>query len=125
MKKYLPHAVTAIIAVLASSAIAYGLVKHYTPRLVKVDLVGLFDEQKAQLEKQIKPGMSQDEQNKLFQRAASEVGRVDAAISQLVSECNCAVMNAAAIARLPEGSDAGIPDRTARVRAILATPVSQ
>jgi hypothetical protein len=112
------------IAVLLSVALSVGAciywTKHHTPRFVKVDLLTLFEEQKADLEKAIKPGMTKDEQDKLFEAATAQMTRMDAALAQLTAECDCAILNAAAIAKLPEGSDAGVPDMTGRVRALLA-----
>jgi hypothetical protein len=120
MKKLLDIAVTAVLAAVLAVGASLYWTRHHVPRFVKVDLLALFDEQKADLEKAIKPGMTKEEQGKLFEAATTQIARMDTALTQLAAECDCAILNAAAIAKLPEGSDAGVPDMTARVRALLA-----
>lgn len=81
----------------------------------------LFDEQKKALAERIKPGMSDQEQKALFQSATDYANRVEGALATLAKECGCAVVNSAAILRLPEGGGtAGIPDMTGRVRELAA-----
>lgn len=121
MKPITQFMITVAVAVSLSCAISFLWFRaNPQPRLVQVDLVALFDEQKAELEKSIKPGMSKEEQGQLLSAAAAQANRIDAALARLVAECDCAVMNAAAIAKLPSKSNAGIRDETHRVRAILA-----
>lgn len=121
MKAITQFILTVVIAVVVTCAIGFlWLRAKPAPRVVQVDLISLFDEQKAALEKSIKPGMSKEEQSQLLAAAAAQANRIDAALTRLVNECDCAVMNSAAIAKLPSRSDAGIRDATGRVRAILA-----
>jgi hypothetical protein len=118
--KLLETAVPALLAIALSMGASLYWTKHHVPRFVRVDLITLFEEQKADLEKAIKPGMTKEEQGKLFESATAQMARMDTALAQLTAECDCAILNAAAIAKLPEGADAGVPDMTARVRALLA-----
>lgn len=121
MKPITQSILTVAVAVSLSFAITFFWGRaNPSPRIVQVDLVSLFDEQKAALEKNIRPGMSKEEQSQLLAAAAAQANRIDAALARLVAECDCAVMNAAAIAKLPSKSNAGIRDETNRVRAILA-----
>lgn len=121
MKPISQAVLTVVASVGISCAIGFAWVKaRPAPSFVKVDIASLFDEQKAALEKNIKPGMSKEEQAKLLESATRQAALIDEALTRLVNECNCAIMNSAAIAKYPSGSDAGIPDQTNRVRAYLA-----
>lgn len=87
----------------------------------------LFEEQKKALGDRIKPGMSEPEQKALLQSATDYAGQVEAALSALSRECGCAVVNSAAILRLPDGNESGIVDATWRIRQLLGretTPAS-
>lgn len=88
--------------------------------MVRVDMGSLFEEQKKALADRIKPGMSEQEQKVLFQSATDYASRVEAALTMLAKECGCAVVNSAALLRLPEAGVPGIPDMTARVRELVA-----
>lgn len=89
--------------------------------MVRVDVGSLFDEQKKILAARIKPGMSEEEQKALLMSAADYANQVNRALDVVAKECGCAVINAAAIVRLPEtGSTSGIPDMTGRVRELLS-----
>ncbi|QLQ25094.1 MAG: hypothetical protein HZT41_09670 [Dechloromonas sp.] len=68
----------------------------------------------------IKPGMSEQEQKALFQTATDYASRVEAALTTLAKECSCAVVNSAALLRLPEAGAPGIPDGTARLKELVA-----
>lgn len=118
--KLLDIAIAVFLAVMLSFGATLYWTKSHVPRFVKVDLFTLFEEQKSELEKAIKPGMTKDEQSELLGAATAQMTRMDAALAQLTAECDCAILNAAAIAKLPEGSDAGVPDMTDRVRLLLA-----
>ncbi len=87
--------------------------------MARVDMGSLFDEQKQALADQIKPGMSEQEQKALFMSATAYASRVEEALTILAKECGCAVLNSAAILRLPESHFTGIPDMTARVRELV------
>jgi hypothetical protein len=89
--------------------------------MVRVDVGSLFDEQKKSLVAKIKPGMSEEEQKALLMSAADYANQVNGALDVLAKECGCAVINTAAIVRLPEkGNTSGIPDMTGRVKELLS-----
>jgi hypothetical protein len=109
------------VSVLFSSSIGYVWLRaNPSPRLVRVDVGSLFEEQKKALAAKLKPGMSEDEQKGIFLAAADYGKQVDEALSTIANECRCAVLNTAALVRMPETIDTGIPDATDRVRQILA-----
>jgi hypothetical protein len=98
------------------------LYTHPAPRIVRVDMGEMFDEQKKRLAEKITPGMSEQEQKALFQSAGEYASKVEAALSTLSKECGCVVMNSAAILRLPEANASGIPDMTHRLRDLVGQP---
>ena len=110
-----------LISVFVSCAIGFTWLRsHPVPRMVRVDVGGLYDEQKKTLSARLKPGMTADEQKALF-LAASDYGKqVDKALSTVANECQCAVLNSAALIRLPESAESGIADATNSVRQLLA-----
>ncbi len=93
---------------------------HPTPRIAKVNLGSLYEDQKKILVAKLKPGMTDAEQQAVFQSATDYGRRVDDVLVGAAQDCRCAILNSAAIVQLPAGSDAGIPDLTERVRAALA-----
>ena len=110
-----------LVSVLVTCAIGYAwLLANPSPRLVRVDVGSLFEEQKKTLAAKLKPGMSEDEQKAIFLAAADYGKQVDEALSTIANECRCGVLNTAALVRMPETIDTGIPDATDRVRQILA-----
>ncbi|MEW6406217.1 MAG: hypothetical protein AB1649_30900 [Chloroflexota bacterium] len=114
------HIVTWIASVISACIVGGAWVyTHPTPRMARVDMGSLFDEQKQALADQIKPGMSEQEQKALFMSATAYASRVEEALTILAKECGCAVLNSAAILRLPESHSTGIPDMTARVRELV------
>ena len=111
------HLLTWLLAVLAACTVGAAWIHTHTwPRMARVDMGSLFDEQKQVLAERIKPGMSDEEQKALFQSATDYASRVDAALTSLSMECGCVLVNSAALLRLPETGAPGIPDMTARVR---------
>jgi hypothetical protein len=112
--------VTGLLSVLVSCAIGLMWVRsHPAPRMVRVDVGSLYDEQKKTLSARLKPGMTEEEQKAIFKAATDYGKRVDEALSSAARECQCAVLNTAAIVRLPDSGESGIPDATDRVRQIL------
>ena len=93
---------------------------HPAPRIAKVNLGSLYEDQKKVLVAKLKPGMTDAEQQAVFQSATDYGRRVDDVLVGAAQDCRCAILNSAAIVQLPAGSDAGIPDLTERVRAALA-----
>lgn len=117
------HIITWAVSVLSAAVLGGAwLYTHPAPRIVRVDMGGMFEEQKKSLAEKIKPGMSEQEQKALFQSAGEYAGRVEAALTALSKECGCAVMNSAAILRLPEANATGIPDLTSRLRELVGQP---
>lgn len=109
-----------LVSVLVSCSIGYAwLSANPSPRLVRVDVGSLFEEQKKTLAAKLKPGMSEDEQKAIFQAAADYGKQVDEALSTLANECKCAVLNSAAIVRMPTGERSGIPDLTGRLQQFI------
>ena len=112
--------VTGLLSVLVSCAIGLMWVRsHPVPRMVRVDVGSLYEEQKKTLSARLKPGMTEEEQKVIFKAATDYGTRVDEALSSAARECKCAVLNTAAIVRLPDSGESGIPDATDRVRQIL------
>ena len=112
--------VTGLLSVLVSCAIGLSWVRsHPAPRMVRVDVGSLYEEQKKALSARLKPGMTEEEQKAIFKAATDYGKRVDEALSSAARECQCAVLNTAAIVRLPDSGESGIPDATDRVRQIL------
>lgn len=112
--------VTSLLSVLVSCAIGLMWVRsHPAPRMVRVDVGSLYEEQKKTLSARLKPDMTEEEQKAIFKAATDYGKRVDEALSSAARECQCAVLNTAAIVRLPDSGESGIPDATDRVRQIL------
>lgn len=112
--------ITGLLSILVSCAIGLMWVRsHPAPRMVRVDVGSLYEEQKKTLSARLKPGMTEEEQKAIFKAATDYGKRVDEALSSAARECQCAVLNTAAIVRLPDSGESGIPDATDRVRQIL------
>lgn len=109
-----------LASVVSASAIGYAWIsQHPAPKFGRVDVAGLYEEQKRVLAGRLKPGMSEEEQKAILQMAADYGKRVDEALGVLAEECGCAVLNSAAIVRLPEGNKVGMRDLTGRLRELL------
>lgn len=121
MKAYV---ITWAVSVLSAALVGWAwLYTHPAPRIVRVDMGGMFEEQKKSLAEKINPGMSEQEQKAIFQSAGAYATRVEGALTVLSKECGCAVMNSAAILRLPpEANATGIPDLTPRLRELVGQP---
>lgn len=113
--------VMCFLSVFASCAIGYSWLRaHPSPRLVRVDVGSLFEEQKKILAARLKPGMTEEEQKAIFLVAADYGKQVDEALNTIANECLCGVLNTAALVRMADAAEAGIPDATDRVRQLLA-----
>lgn len=116
------HLFTFVLSVLTAVVIGAAWLHFHPPlRMVRVDMGSLFDQQKQRLAGRIKPGMSDQEQKVLFQSAADYADRLDSALAMLARECNCAVVNSAALLQVPPGNASGIADTTGRVRELLGS----
>jgi len=91
------------------------------PRFARVDIGAIVAKQQQSLVQRVKPGMDAAEQNKLFEEAKAFGVRLDAALEQVGRECQCALINSAAL--LKATSATTIPDLSARVVEILKQPV--
>ncbi len=92
------------------------------PRFARVDIGAIVFQQQQSLAQRVKPGMGAAEQAKLFDEAKAFGVRLDAALEQAGMECQCALINTAAL--LKAASAKAIPDLSARVTDILKQPVT-
>lgn len=92
------------------------------PRFARVDIGSIVFQQQQSLAQRVKPGMDASEQATLFDEAKAFGVRLDAALEQVGRECQCALINTAAL--LKATSATAIPDLSARVVDILKQPVS-
>lgn len=90
------------------------------PRFARVDIGTIVFQQQQSLAQRVKPGMDAAEQGKLFEDAKAFGVRLDAALEQVGKECQCALINTAAL--LKATSAKAIPDMSARVVEILKQP---
>ena len=94
----LAHIITGVIS--ATAAIATMSVWqhfHVPPNMAKVDIIGIVTTQQKSLSAQMKPGMDQKAQAAIIESAARFGKQLDAALTQVAAECNCTIINAAAI----------------------------
>lgn len=119
---------TQVLTLLTTLVVGVGLAVvglHFRPleipRLARVDIGRLVAQEQQALVQRIQPDMAADEQGKLFEEAKAFGVRLDAALDQVAQECQCALINSAAL--LKASSPAAIPDLTARV-AQLVQPLS-
>jgi hypothetical protein len=87
------------------------------PRLARVDLGSLVARQQQALVERIQPGMTPDEQARLFEEAKTFGVQLDAALDQVAQECRCALINSAALIKTSPA--VAMPDLTARVAEIV------
>ncbi len=92
------------------------------PRFARVDIGTIVFQQQQSLAQRVKHGMDAAEQGKLFEDAKAFGVRLDAALEQVGKECQCALINTAAL--LKATSAKAIPDMSARVVEILKQPVA-
>ena len=92
------------------------------PRFAKVDIGAIVFQQQQSLAQRVKPGMDSAEQGRLFEDAKAFGVRLDAALDQVGKECQCALINTAAL--LKATSAKAIPDLSARVVEILKQPAT-
>ena len=85
------------------------------PRLARVDIGTLVAQQQQALVQRIEPGMSADDQGRLFDDAKAFGVRLDVALDQLAQECRCALINTAAVLNPSLTSKTHIPRFSGRV----------
>ena len=113
-------ALTVLTTLLAGTGLAIAWL-HFQPleipRLARVDVGSLVARQQQALVQRIQPGMTPDEQAKLFEEAKTFGVQLDAALDQVAQECRCALINSAAL--LKTSPAVAVPDLTARVAEIV------
>jgi hypothetical protein len=92
------------------------------PRFARIDIGAIVAKQQQSLVQRVKPGMDAAEQGKLFEEAKAFGVRLDASLEQVGRECQCALINTAAL--LKATSATAIPDLSARVADILKQPAT-
>lgn len=111
---------TVLTTLLAGAALAAAWLQVRPleiPRLARVDIGSLVARQQQALVQRIQPGMTVDEQGKLFDEAKAFGVQLDAALDQVAQECRCALLNSAALVKA--SSAVAIPDLTARVAELV------
>ena len=130
MSHFRSQLLTALLALVLGACIVASWL-HFRPleipRFARVNIGALVAEQQQVLIERVKPGMDATEQARLFEDAKAFGLRLDAALDQVAQECQCALINSAAL--LKASSAAAIPDLSARVAEIVrmapASPLAQ
>lgn len=119
------HILTSVVTLMLGACIAASWL-HFRPleipRFARVDIGTIVAQQQQSLVQRVKPGMDAAEQGKLFEEAKAFGVRLDAALDRVGRECQCALINTAAL--LKANSAVAIPDLSARVADILKQPVA-
>ena len=113
-------ALTVLTTLLAGAGLAVAWLHFQAleiPRLARVDIGSLVARQQQALVKRIQPGMTVDEQARLFEEAKTFGVQLDAALDQVAQECRCALINSAALIKTSPA--VAVPDLTARVAEIV------
>jgi len=111
---------TVVVTLMLGAGIAASWLHFHPleiPRFAKVDIGAIVFQQQQSLAQRVKPGMDSAEQGRLFEDAKAFGVRLDAALDQVGKECQCALINTAAL--LKATSAKAIPDLSARVVEIL------
>lgn len=113
-------ALTVLTTLLAGAGLAIAWL-HFQPleipRLARVDIGSLVARQQQALVQRIQPGMTPDEQARLFEEAKTFGVQLDAALDQVAQECRCALINSAALIKTSPA--VAVPELTARVAEIV------
>jgi hypothetical protein len=115
--------ITMVVTLMLGAGIAASWLHFHPleiPRFAKVDIGAIVFQQQQSLAQRVKPGMDSAEQGKLFEDAKAFGVRLDAALEQVGKECQCALINTAAL--LKATSAKAIPDLSVRVVEILKQP---
>lgn len=102
----LAHITTGVIAATVAITSMIGW-QHFHPAapVAKVDIIGIVTSQQKSLAAQLKPGMDEKAQAALIDQASRFGKQLDVALAQVVNECKCTLINAAAIVRdAPSGA---------------------
>ena len=114
---------TVVVTLMLGAGIAASWLHFHPleiPRFAKVDIGAIVFQQQQSLAQRVKPGMDSAEQGRLFEDAKAFGVRLDAALDQVGKECQCALINTAAL--LKATSAKAIPDLSVRVVEILKQP---
>ena len=115
--------ITGVVTLMLGAGIAASWLNFWPleiPRFARVDIGAIVAQQQQSLVQRVKPGMDAAEQGKLFEEAKAFGLRLDTALEQVGRECQCALINTAAL--LKATSAEAIPDLSARVVDILKQP---
>lgn len=119
MDAFKGHLYTWFFSVLCATIVGWAWVyTHPAPRYAKIDIKSLVTQETLKLSSQVRPNLSQNDQEKLLADASKIGERVDKAISQVAQECKCIILNSAAV--LGGTEKYKIPDLTNRARQILS-----
>lgn len=111
------HIITGTLSAAAAIAtVAFWLQLHVPPNMARVDIIGIVTAQQKSLSAQMKPGMDQKAQAAIIEAAARFGKQLDAALTQVAAECNCTIINAAAI--IKDSPTKRIFDYTQRVNTL-------
>ncbi|MDO9069819.1 MAG: hypothetical protein Q7W05_15375 [Deltaproteobacteria bacterium] len=122
MLKYLYTWLASVATIIALALIWNAM--HPAPRMVRVDVGSILDAQKKMHSEKIKAGMSDEEQTALLKAATADATNLGLAVAALAKECSCAILNSAAMLHMSE-KKSGIPDKTDRVRELIAQLAAQ
>jgi len=118
MKGYI---ITWLVSVLSFCLMAAAWIyTHPETRYARVDIGSLYEAQKKILAEQVKPGMNAEQQAVLFKSATDFAIRIDKAMTIVADECKCALLNSAAIVRMPSSGMKSVQDLTGKVKALVA-----
>lgn len=111
------HITTLVISVTVSIA-TMAVWQHYHPApiMAKADIMGILLAQQKSLSAQMKPGMDQKAQAAIIESASRFGKQLDAALTQVAAECNCTIINSAAIVK--DAPSNRTVDYTQRVNAL-------
>lgn len=94
-----------LISILLMTGVFFLLHKKTPPRLAMIDFAHIIKEQEAQFSRKIKSNMSPDERAQLLQSVAHFGNKLSNAIDTLSLECDCVLLNKAAILGKPAIED--------------------
>ena len=101
----LAHLTTGVVSATVTIAVLAGWQHfHPAPAMAKVDIIGIVTSQQKRLAAQMKPGMDQTAQTEIIESASRFGKQLDAALTQVASECRCTLINSAAIIKDSPGA---------------------